>query len=149
MTFRGLIKGGVNHTVGKTILTGVPAIIKNSRGEILLGKRKSSMLYYPNTWGLPGGLIEFGETIEQAIRRELKEELGTDSKITKYGKPFMQLPVKECPIQSLNVVVYCKLSGMPKPKDETSEIKWFKPPEIKKMKLAYSHKKILKEEKII
>lgn len=149
MTFKGLVKGGINHAVGKTILTGVPAIIKNPKGEILLGKRSKSILYYPNMWGLPGGLIEFGETIEDAIKRELKEELGVNSEITKYGKPFMQMPVEECPIQSLNIVVYCKLLETPKPKDETSEVRWFAPEEIRKMNLAYDHKKILKQEKII
>jgi 8-oxo-dGTP pyrophosphatase MutT (NUDIX family) len=31
---------------------------------------------FPGTWGLAGGKIEFGETIEQGLLREIKEELG-------------------------------------------------------------------------
>jgi 8-oxo-dGTP diphosphatase len=147
---QGAIRFGIKLLFGKNILTGVPAIIKNSKGEILLGKRNKMMIFYPNMWGLPGGLIEFGETIEQAVKRELKEELDIKAKIIKYVKPQMQMPSKECPIQYLDTPVYCKIiSGTPKPKDETSEVRWFSPKELKSMKLAYSHKQILKNERII
>ena len=147
--FGRAIRYGIRVIFGKRILVGAPAVIKNSKGEILLGKRKENMWYYPGMWGLPGGLVEFGETIEQGIKRELKEELGVDSEVVKYGKPFMQLPVKECPMQSINTPAFCKIRGTPKPRDETSEIGWFSPKEIRKMKLAYSHKEILRREKII
>lgn len=135
----------------KRVVPGVPAIIQNSKGEILLGKRNANMNNYPNFWGLPGGLIEYGETIEQAIKRELKEELGVDSEVIKYARPIMNLPTKEFHYQYLDTPVYCKIlpDQIPVAKDETSEVKWFKPKEIKDMKLAYNHNKILEEEKLI
>jgi len=141
---------GIKFLVGKRILSGVPVIIKNSKGEILLGKRNKKMLYYPDLWGLPGGLIEFGETIEQAAKREVKEELGIGIKVLKFAKPWMQLPVKECKEQAINVPIYGKvISGTPKPLDETSDVRWFKPQQIRKMKLAYAHKQILENEGLI
>jgi 8-oxo-dGTP diphosphatase len=146
---KGLIKFGMKVLLGKRITSGVPAIIRNSKGEVLLGKRNKDSLTYPEFWGLPGGLIEYGETVEQAIKRELHEELGVDSEVIKYGKPLMNLPTKEYPTQGLGVTVYCKIHGIPQAKDETSEIRWFKPKEIKDMKLAYNHKEILKEEGIL
>lgn len=135
--------------INKKVTPGVPAIIKNSKGEILLGKRSKNILLYPGYWGLPGGLIEYGETIEHAIKRELKEELGVDSEFIKYGKPYTNLPSKEFPFHDISLSVYCRLKEVPKPKDETSEVKWFKPEEIRKMKLAYNHKEILEGEGII
>jgi hypothetical protein len=46
--------------------------------------------------------------------------------------------------------LYAKIiSKTPKPKDETSEIRWVKPSEIKKMKLAYNHKQILEREGLL
>ncbi|MBU2503639.1 MAG: NUDIX hydrolase [Nanoarchaeota archaeon] len=133
----------------KLVIVGIPAIIKNSKGEILLGKREKNAPFYPSTWGLPGGLMDKGESIDGAIKREIKEELGVSSKVIKYGKIFNSLPTKECPIHSINIIAYCEIKGTPKPKDETSELKWFKPEEIKKMKLAYHHKEILKNEDVI
>lgn len=97
MTFLQALRFGMRLLIGKRILPGVPAIIRNSRGEILLGKRDKTMPCYPNLWGLPGGVIEYGETIEQAIKREIKEELGVDSEFIKYGKPYMDLPKENAP----------------------------------------------------
>jgi mutator protein MutT len=76
---KGILRLGMKLLFNKRVTPGVPAIIRNSKGEILLGKRDKNSLTYPDYWGLPGGLIEYGETVEQAIKRELKEELGVDS----------------------------------------------------------------------
>jgi mutator protein MutT len=133
----------------RVVIVGAPAIIINEKGEILLGKR-NGVVFYNGFWGLPGGIVEYGETIDKAIKRELKEELNVEIKILKYGKPKMNLPNKECPLQTLDVPVYCKIiKNKPTAKSETSKISWFSPKKIKKLKLAYSHKELLKQEKLI
>lgn len=43
---------------------------------ILLGKRKNC--YGEGTWGLPGGHLEYGESLVECAKRELKEELGIE-----------------------------------------------------------------------
>lgn len=135
----------------KYAITGVPVIIKNSKGEILLGKRTKEMIFYPNLWGLPGGIIEYGEKIEDAAKRETEEEMGVKIKIIKKSKNIYEdFPKKECRFHLINIPIYAKIiNGTPKPKDETSEVRWFKPSELKKMKLAYNHKKILQREGVI
>jgi 8-oxo-dGTP diphosphatase len=45
-------------------------------GRILLGKRAPHRKAYPNCWDVIGGKVEAGESIEQALVRELGEELG-------------------------------------------------------------------------
>lgn len=135
----------------KYAFSGVPVIIKNLKGEILLGKRSKFVLFYPNTWGLPGGMIDYGEKIEDTVKREVKEELDIDVRIIKRAKNIYEsFPTKKCNFHTINIPYYAKIiKGIPKPKDETSEVKWFKPSQIRKIKLAYSHKNILKGEKII
>jgi 8-oxo-dGTP diphosphatase len=53
---------------------GACAIILNSAGQILLGKRKNG--YKAGEYGLPGGHVGANELVEQAIAREVLEETG-------------------------------------------------------------------------
>lgn len=50
-------------------------VIVNERREILL---LDHALRPGNSWGLPGGFVEFGEQPDEAIRRELREETGIE-----------------------------------------------------------------------
>jgi 8-oxo-dGTP pyrophosphatase MutT (NUDIX family) len=54
----------------ETLLTiGCGAIIEDMNGRILLQKRRDN-----NTWGIPGGIMEIGETFEETVKREVYEE---------------------------------------------------------------------------
>ena len=54
------------------------AIIVNQADELLLLRRSPLTLRWPGRWGIAGGGMEAGETPEQALWRELREELGLD-----------------------------------------------------------------------
>ncbi|GGL46576.1 NUDIX hydrolase [Sporolactobacillus putidus] len=54
------------------ILVGVVAIITDNIGRILLQKRSSP----DGVWGIPGGLMELGESAEETAKREVFEETG-------------------------------------------------------------------------
>ena len=54
-------------------------IIQNDSNQVLLQLRDDiDTIKFPNTWCHPGGGIEDGETPEEAIKREIKEEMGID-----------------------------------------------------------------------
>lgn len=146
-----LIKMFFNLIKQKYVYAGVPVIIQNSKKEILLGKRSKKSFTYPSVWGLPGGMADYGEKVEETAKREVKEELGVDVKIIKRASNVYQnTPTEVCIFHSVDIPHYAKIiKGIPKPEDETSEVKWFKPSEIKKMNLAYSHKDILKGEGLL
>jgi nucleoside triphosphatase len=56
----------------------VVGLIHNRRGEWLLCKMPADRGVFPGQWGLPGGGIEPGEQAEDALRRELREEVGLE-----------------------------------------------------------------------
>lgn len=53
------------------ILTGTAVVLRNAIGHVLLHKRTDNGM-----WGLPGGMLEMGESLEDAAVREVFEEVG-------------------------------------------------------------------------
>jgi nucleoside triphosphatase len=56
----------------------VVPLIRNREGKLLLCKKPPDRGVFPGQWGLPGGGIEPGERMEEALRREIWEELGIE-----------------------------------------------------------------------
>jgi 8-oxo-dGTP diphosphatase len=70
----------MTHRRGKDFIgVGVGAVVINAAGEILLLLRKKAPEI--GHWTIPGGTVEFGETLEHAIIRELEEEIGVPCEI--------------------------------------------------------------------
>jgi len=61
-------------TIARTI---VAAVLMSKDGQILLGKLRKGGVY-PNCWHIPGGGVDEGETLTQALAREVKEEVGLE-----------------------------------------------------------------------
>ncbi|HCY75468.1 MAG TPA: hypothetical protein DHV28_06065 [Ignavibacteriales bacterium] len=58
-------------------MIGAGIILLNNNNEVLLILRDNKLsIPFPNMWDIPGGKVEIGETPEEAIRREMNEEMG-------------------------------------------------------------------------
>ncbi len=104
--------------------------------KFLLDKRKSTIKEW-NKWEIPGGKLEFGERIEEAVKRELKEELGIEVELVKQLPSFFQnvWKLKDREIHVVLVGYLCKLkNGEPRPLDKSvSDVAWFTFKEIKEL----------------
>ncbi len=73
----------------QTPILAVDVVVELPSGEIVLIKRKYEP--FKGYWALPGGMLEIGETVEQAAIREVREETGLDVSITRlvgvYSEP--------------------------------------------------------------
>ncbi|KAL2872026.1 nucleotide triphosphate diphosphatase NUDT15 [Aspergillus lucknowensis] len=65
-----------NQNTRVDVRVGVGVFALNSENKFIVGKRKGS--HGADTWGLPGGHLEFNESFEECAVRELKEETGLD-----------------------------------------------------------------------
>ena len=66
----------------KSPAPGVAALVFNDGGEMLVLRRAKEPA--AGSWDLPGGFVEIGETAEEAVVREVKEETGLDVAVEKY-----------------------------------------------------------------
>lgn len=62
---------------------GTGAVIFNDSGEVFLAKRGPGARNERHRWEFPGGSVEFGETLEQALKREINEEFGFQIEIVR------------------------------------------------------------------
>lgn len=111
----------------------VPAnaiILENAKGEILLAKRK----FAPKKgyWDLPGGFMDLNESMEQAVKRELKEELGIGIKNFSFFHSYADRYLYKGINYHIIAFTFIGKIGKQKlaPKDDVSEIAFFPPKKI-------------------
>ncbi|MCE7067554.1 (deoxy)nucleoside triphosphate pyrophosphohydrolase [Dyadobacter sp. CY326] len=66
--------------VSEKLVVRVPCAVIEHNGKVLAGQR-SAALSFPLQWEFPGGKLEKGETDEEALAREIKEELDVEIEI--------------------------------------------------------------------
>lgn len=127
--------------VGKPVtpLLAVDAIIiqglKLAQGVVLI-KRKNP----PYGWALPGGFVDVGETVEQAVIREVKEETNLDFTIYDFAGVYSK-PDRDPRGHTVSLVYAGFASGEMKAQDDATEISVFSFFELPE--LAFDHKEII------
>lgn len=116
----------------------VDIIIEIER-QIVLIKRKNP----PHGWAIPGGYIDYGESAEDAARREAKEETGLDITNLKQFHTYSN-PGRDPRHHTISVVFIARARGKPRAADDAAEIRVFTQENLPK-NLAFDHHDILND----
>lgn len=113
-------------TTGHDRISVAAGVLRDDRGRVLVGQRVVRDLYF-GKWEFPGGKLEAGETPEEALGRELFEELGITVEET---QPLLELshdyPDRRVRLYVLNVWSF---SGEPWGR-EGQALKWVMPSDL-------------------
>ncbi len=110
---------------------------ENFKGIVLIER-----LNKPYGLALPGGFVDIGEKVEDALIREMKEETNLDVKIESLLNIYSD-PKRDPRFHTASVVYICKAYGVPKAQDDAKEIFVYKLDEIPLDKLVFDHKEIV------
>ena len=136
------MKRGVDY-----IGVGVGAVIFNKEGRIFLAKRGKKSRNEAGKWECPGGALEFGESFEKTIIREMKEEFDIDIEVVDQLATFNHLIPRERQ-HWVALAFVCRIKkGTPKilEAEKCEEIGWFTLEEMKKMPLTIASAHRLKQ----
>jgi 8-oxo-dGTP diphosphatase len=120
-------------------LTVDGAILKEDK--ILLIKRKNEP--FKDKWALPGGFVEYGEKVEDAVIREVFEETGLKTTINKIFEVYSD-PDRDPRGHTISIIYLLDISsGELKANDDASDAKFFNVKELPE--LSFDHYQIIED----
>ena len=127
-------------------IAGVGAVIVQD-GKILLVKRGVEPA--KNLWSIPGGMVELGEKVRDAIIREVKEECGLNVEITRLMDVVDSITVNEEGRVQFHFVILDFLAqvrgGTLKPADDVLDARWIPLEEVEVYDLTESFRSFFKK----
>jgi 8-oxo-dGTP diphosphatase len=111
-------------------------------GRIVLIRRRDN-----GKWGLPGGMVDWGEDIPNTVRRELAEETGLDLVKIRRLVGVYSAPDRDPRIHSICVVVEAEVQGKMQARDtvEVMDVQAFTPETLPLGKLSHDHDRQLQD----
>ncbi len=129
----------ITHKLQSGPFTTVDAIIEINDGIVLIERSNP-----PFGWALPGGFVDYGESLEEAVVREAKEETDLELLDLKQFHTYSEAS-RDPRFHTVGTVFIAKGKGRPKAGDDAMGLKIIKLSELKNLDFAFDHKKILED----
>jgi len=127
----------IQHKISHGPFVTIDAIIELAEGIVLIERSNP-----PFGWALPGGFVDYGESLEVAVKREAKEETGVDLTDIKQFHTYSE-PNRDPRFHTVGTVFIAKAKGKPKAGDDAKGLKIVKYEDLLKLDYAFDHKKII------
>ncbi len=118
-------------------IVGVGALIFSGEQVLLVQRGKEPLKGY---WSLPGGAVEAGEPLAEALRREVREETGLSVAISRLGEIFERILRDGDGMVEYHYVLIdyvCEvLGGELQAGDDSAAVGWFGPEELKGLQIT-------------
>lgn len=114
-------------------------LIDRSNRPILLVER----LNQPYGWALPGGFVDYGESVETAAQREAKEETGLEVQLIEQFQVYSD-PKRDLRLHTISIVFIATASGDPQAGDDAKNVGVFQPWQMP-TDLCFDHDRILRD----
>jgi 8-oxo-dGTP diphosphatase len=122
----------------------VDSWVRDRRGRLLLVRRGHPP--FQGAWSLPGGFVEWNERTEDACARETEEETGLKVRVGELLGAYSD-PGRDPRGHNVTLLYAASpRSGRLAGGDDASEARWFDRRELKTLKLAFDHAKIIREQ---
>jgi mutator protein MutT len=134
------MKKGIDY-----IGVGAGAVIVDDEGRVFLAKRGAEARNERHKWEFPGGGVEFGEKLEDALKREVMEEYGFSIEVEKLLDVVNHI-IPEEKQHWVSPTYLCRYrSGTPRIREpyKCEQIGWFSPDQIPEQELTSASKKSL------
>ena len=116
----------------------VRALIENSEGQILLLRRAKSQ-YGQEGWCLPGGKIDYGQTAEEALAKEIFEETSLQLLDAEFFFFQDSLPLHPGDMHCINLYFNCRVQGNIKLNEESSDYVWIGPAQVSAYDIVFKN----------
>lgn len=117
----------------------VDAIIEFNQGIVLIERKNP-----PFGWALPGGFVDYGESLEEAVKREAKEETSLDLETLEQFHIYSS-PERDPRFHTISCVFVGKSKGIPKASSDAKDAKIVRKEDFKNINFAFDHKNILED----